>query len=55
VKWTNEEISLLKDGLKKNNKIKDPKEKFQNISQLVSTKTYADCIKKVKDLQNSKR
>jgi len=53
--WTKDEISLMMEGLKKFADIKDPKEKFQNISTHVQTKTYAECIKKVKELQNKNK
>lgn len=53
--WTSEEINLLKEGLKKFSDIKDAKEKFQNISLHIQTKTYAECIKKVKELQNKNK
>lgn len=39
VTWTNDEINLLREGLKKFADIKDPKEKFLNIGLHVDTKT----------------
>jgi len=37
--WSTLEISSLKEGLKEHSGIKDPKEKFKLISQMVGSKT----------------